>query len=238
MNEIFILKKDKVIVLCKIDEIFRKYQTINATNDVQRRAILRKCCHDIDCMLDDCFETSLWGVAKCKQKTSRCYSVDDPQLVDVSFYILGQMLSELNARTYCAIPLKEYPSCRKLIGLSPKDVISKTKNLVKNDIVKAGVCFLLLGSDVGNVITIADIKKLYRGLLDELQKELREKNDGINPVEQDLMCWFNAEIGYCDLAMCKAGISIGENVAELIDIAQKNIEKYENRSLNGNNSIS
>lgn len=238
MNEIFLLKKDKDFVLNKIEEIFRKYQTINATNDVQRRTILRKCCHDIDCMLDECFEPSLWGVAKCKQKTNKCYCVDDPQLVDVSFYILGQMLSELNARTYCAIPLKEYPSCRKLIELSPKDVISKTKDLVKNDIVKAGVCFLLLGLGVGKAINIADIKKLYKGFLDELQKEILEKNDGISPVEQELMDWFNAEIGYCDLAMFKAGISIGENVADLIDIAQKNIDKYENRSLKGNNSIS
>lgn len=238
MNEIFILKKDKEIVLSKIDEIFSKYHTINTTNGVQRRAILRNCCHDIDCMLDDCFEPSLLGVAKCKQKTRRCYSVDDPQLVDVSFCFLDQMLSELRARTVCAIPLKDYPSCRKLIGLSPKDVISKTKDLVKNEIVKAGVCFLLLGSDVGDVITIADIKKLYRGLLDELQKELREKNDGINPVEQNLMCCFNAEIGYCDLAMFKAGMSIGENAAELNAIASKNIEKYENSCLSGNTSDS
>lgn len=238
MNEIFILKKDKEIVLSKIDEIFRKYQTTNATNGVQRRAILRNCCHDIDCMLDDCFEPSLLGVAKCKQKTRRCYSVDDPQLVDVSFCFLDQMLSELRARTVCAIPLKDYPSCRKLIGLSPKDVISKTKDLVKNDIVKAGVCFLLLGSGIGDVITIADIKKLYKGLLDELQKEIQEKNDGINPVEQNLMCWFNAEIGYCDLAMFKAGKSIGENAAELNAIASKNIEKYENSCLSGNTSDS
>ena len=109
---------------------------------------------------------------------------------------------------------------------------------MKNDIVKAGVCFLLLGLGVGKAINIADIKKLYKGFLDELQKEILEKNDGISPVEQELMDWFNAEIGYCDLAMFKAGISIGENVADLIDIAQKNIDKYENRSLKGNNSIS
>lgn len=238
MNEIFILKKDKEFVLSKIDEIFRKYQTTNATNSVQRRTTLRKCCHEIDCMLDECFEPSLLGFTRCKQKISRCNCVDDPLRVDMSFYILGQMLSELRARTCCAIPLKDYPSCRKLVGLSPKDVISKTKDLVKNEIVKAGVCFLLLGSDVGDVITIADIKKLYRGLLDELQKELREKNDGINPVEQNLMCWFNAEIGYCDLAMFKAGMSIGENAAELNAIASKNIEKYENSCLSGNTSDS
>lgn len=238
MNEIFLLKKDKDFVLDKIDKIFRKYQTINATNDVQRRTIMRQCCHDIDCLLDECFEPSLLGVAKCKQKTNKCYCVDNPMLVDASFCILGRLLSDLKARTYNAIPLKDYPSCRKLVGLSPEDVVSKTKDLVKNDIVKAGVCFLLLGLGVGKAINIADIKKLYKGFLDELQKEILEKNDGISPVEQELMDWFNAEIGYCDLAMCKAGISIGENVAELIDIAQKNIERYENRSLKGNNSIS
>lgn len=238
MNEIFLLKKDKEIVLSKIDEIFQKYQTINPTNNVQRRSILRKCCHDIDCLLDECFEPSLWGVAKCKKKTNNCYRADDPLLVDASFCILGQMLSDLKSRTYSAIPLKDYPSCRKLVGLSPEDIISKTKELVKNDIVKAGVCFLLLGLGIGDAINIVDIKKLYQGFLDELQKEIQDKNNGINSVEQELMDWFNAEIGYCDLAMCKAGISIGENVEELIDIAQKNIERYESRSLKENNSIS
>lgn len=238
MNEIFLLKKDKDFVLNKIEEIFRKYQTINATNDVQRRTIMRQCCHDIDCMLDECFEPSLLGVAKCKQKTNKCYCVDNPMLVEASFRTLSKMLFELNIKTNNAIPLKDYPSCRKLVGLSPEDVISKTKDLVKNDIVKASVCCLLLGLGVGKAINIADIKKLYKGFLDELQKEILEKNDGISPVEQELMDWFNAEIGYCDLAMFKAGISIGENVADLIDIAQKNIDKYENRSLKGNNSIS
>lgn len=238
MNEFFILKKDKEYVLSRIDEIIQKYQTVNFVNNVQRRTIMRQCCHDIDCMLDECYEPSLWGVAKCKQKTSRCFRVDDPLLVDASSYILGQMLFDLKARTCAAIPLKDYPSCRILVGLSPEDVISKTKDLVKSDIVKAGVCFLLLGLGIGDAISIADIKKLYQGFLDELQKELREKNDGINPVEQDLMDWFNAEIGYCDLAMCKAGISIGENVAELVDIAQKNVERYENRSYKWNNNDS
>ena len=236
MNEFFILKKDKEYVLRRIDEIIQKYQIVNSTTNVQRRAIMRQCCRDIDCMLDECYEPSLWGVAKCKQKTNRCFCVDDPLLVDASFYILGQMLFDLKARTCTAIPLKDYPSCRKLVGLSPEDVISKTKDLVKNDIVKAGVCFLLLGLGIGDVISIADIKKLYQGFLDELQKELLEKNDGINPVEQDLMDWFNAEIGYCDLAMCKAGLSIGENVAELIAIAQKNIEKFENNCLMRNSN--
>lgn len=238
MNEIFILKKDKGCVIDQIDKLFQKYQTINPANNVQRRSILRTCCHEIDSLLDECFEPSLWGVAKCKQKTNRCFRVDNPLLVDASFCILGQMLSDLKARTYSAIPLKDYPSCRKLIGLSSEDVISKTKDLVKNDIVKAGVCFLLLGLGVGDAINIADIKKLYQGFLDELQKEIMEKNNGISPVEQELMDWFNAEIGYCDLAMCKAGISIGENVVELVDIAQKNVERYENRSYKWNNNDS
>ena len=105
MNELFILKKDKEFVLSRIDEIIQKYQTINSTTNVRRRTIMRQCCHDIDCMLDECFEPSLWGVAKCKQKTNRCYRVDDPLLADSSFYVLGQMLFDLKARTCIAIYL-------------------------------------------------------------------------------------------------------------------------------------
>ena len=233
MNEIFISRKDKDYVLTRIDDIFKKYNMIFSANNSQRRAILKNCCHDIDLFIDECFEPSLLGVEKYKQRIKRCSCVDDPMLVDASLNIIGRILSELQALTYNALPLKDYPSCRNMVGLTSEDIASKAKDLVKNDVVKASVCFILLGLKIGDAVKISDIKGIYQRLLDELLKEIEERNNVITPIEQELMEWFNAEIGYCELAMLKAGMSIGENVSELIRIAKKNIDKYEKHSING-----
>lgn len=40
---------------------------------------------------------------------------------------------------------------------------------------------------------------------------------------------FDAEIGYCDLASHKAGLSMLKESADLVDIARKNIVKFESR---------
>ena len=38
---------------------------------------------------------------------------------------------------------------------------------------------------------------------------------------------FNAEIGYCDIASIKTGIGAAKEVVGLLDIARKDIDKFE-----------
>ena len=38
---------------------------------------------------------------------------------------------------------------------------------------------------------------------------------------------FNAEIGYCNIALFKAGIGAAEELKGLVEIGKKHIEKYE-----------
>ena len=56
----------------------------------------------------------------------------------------------------------------------------------------------------------------------------RAKGRSISPIEQFLLDKFNAEIGYCNIALFKAGIGAVEELKGLVEIGKKHIEKYEN----------
>ena len=124
--------------------------------------------------------------------------------------------------------IKDLPSCKKLAELSAEDIVSKAKDLVKNDFVKAAVGVYLLGSKVNDVVTIGDVKGYYSERLAQLNSEIRTKGKLISPIEQFLLDKFNAEIGYCNIALFKAGIGAAEELKGLVEIGKKHIEKYEN----------
>lgn len=46
-------------------------------------------------------------------------------------------------------------------------------------------------------------------------------------MEQFLLDKFNAEIGYCNIALFKAGIDAVEELKGLVEIGKKHIEKFE-----------
>ena len=114
-------------------------------------------------------------------------------------------------------------SCKKLTELSAEDIVSKAKDLVKNDFVKAAVGVYLLGSKVNDVVTIGDVKGYYSERLAQLNSEIRTKGRSISPIEQFLLDKFNAEIGYCNIALFKAGIGAAEELKGLVEIGKKHI---------------
>ena len=138
------------------------------------------------------------------------------------------MLCELKDIARTMVPIKDLPSCKKLTELSAEDIVSKAKDLVKNDVVKAAVGVYLLGSKVNDVVTIGDVKGYYSERLAQLNSEIRTKGRSISPIEQFLLDKFNAEIGYCNIALFKAGIGAVEELKGLVEIGKKHIEKYEN----------
>ena len=119
------------------------------------------------------------------------------------------------------------PSCKKLTELSTKDAIAAATDLIKSDIVKGIAKSSILGTKIKEAIEISDVRKYYNDQIKELQKELREEQREISPIEQFLMDKFNAEIGYCDIASIKTGIGAAKEVVGLLDIARNNIKKFE-----------
>jgi hypothetical protein len=166
------------------------------------------------------------GIQRCKTKVEVYRRIDDLDIGRAVFDIVD-MLCDLKDIVRTMVPIKDLPSCKKLIELSAEDIVSKAKDLVKNDIVKVVVGVYLLGSKVNDVVKIEDVKGYYSERLAQLNSEILTKGKLISPMEQFLLDKFNAEIGYCNIALFKAGIGAVEEYKGLVEIGKKHIEKFE-----------
>ena len=226
MNEIFVAIKETDYIEAQIGGLCEKYNNRCGVDYVQQRALFRSYCYDTIKLFEDCFETSMLGIQRCMSKVKGYQTKDD---LDIRLARLDvvEMLYELRDIVRTMVPIKDLPSCKKLTELSADDIASKAKDLVKNDIVKAAVGVYLLGSKVNDVVKIEDVKGYYSERLAQLNSEILTKGKGISPMEQFLLDKFNAEIGYCNIALFKAGIGAVEELKGLAEIGKKHIERFE-----------
>lgn len=222
MNEIFVAIKDIDYIEAKIDALCDRYNNRYGADYIQQRALFRSYCHDTIKVFDDCFVASMLGMMRCKAKVLSYQKMDNIEIGRATLDIVD-MLADLKIIVRNMVPIKDLPSCKKLIGLSPEDIISKAKDLVKSDIIKAGVGALLLGSKISDIVKIEDIRGYYSDHLAQLTKEIQQKGGEMSPIEQFLMYKFNAEIGYCNIALLKAGIGISEELKGLAELGRKHI---------------
>lgn len=226
MNEIFVAIKETDYIEAQIGGLCEKYNNRCGADYVQQRALFRSYCYDTIKFFEDCFETSMLGIQRCVSKVKGYQATDDLDIRRATFDIVD-MLCELKDIVRTMVPIKDLPSCKRLTELSAEDIVSKAKDLVKNDIVKAVVGVCLLGSKVGDVVKIEDVKGYYCERLAQLNIEIQTKGKGISPMEQFLLDKFNAEIGYCNIALFKAGIGAAKELKGLVEIGKKHIEKFE-----------
>lgn len=236
LNEIYVAIKDQDYIEAKIDGLCQKYNNRKGTDFIQQRALFRSYCHNTIEVFDDCFETSMLGMIRCK-KHVETYRTKDYLEIDKAKLDIVDMLWNLKVIVKSMIPIKDLPSCKKLTALSAEDIVAKAKDLVKNDIVKAGVGIILLGSKAHDVVRIEDVKTYYNDRLNQLNSEILIKGKPISPMEQFLLDKFNAEIGYCNLALFKAGLGIVDELKGLVEVGKKHIEKYEQSRFIGNASL-
>ena len=230
MNEIFVAVKEIDYVEAQIDTLCNKYNSRRGTDFIQQRALFRSYCHDTIKVFDDCFATSMLGMMRCKSKVQAYQTLDNIEIGTATLDIVD-MLLQLKMVVKTMVSIKDLPSCKKLTELSAENIISKAKDLIKNDIVKTGIGVLLLGSKINDVVRIEDVKGYYKNRLSQLTQEILTKGGLTTPIEQFLIDKFNAEIGYCNIALFKAGIGISEELKGFVEIGRKHIEKYENELL-------
>lgn len=224
---IFIIKSGADNLIKKIDELFSKYNNRSAINDKQNLTLYRSYCHDVISMFDASFETGMWGVERCKKFIEKYRWSNDVNIINATLLMINGMLLDLKYMAQNSIPIKDFPSCKKLTELSCEDAISLSKDLVKNGIIKSGIGIIMLGKAVADGIDIVHIRQFYENMLNELQREMTEEQHSLIPIEQLLIEKCNAEIGYCDIAMIKTGLKAGKEIKGLMDAAHKNIEKFE-----------
>ena len=230
LNEIYVAVKEIDYIENQIDRLCEKYHNRSCHDYVQQRALFRTYCNDTLNVFDDCFETSMLGMQRCKTKVKTYQAIDDLDIRSAAYDIVA-MLFELKDITKTMVPIKDLPSCKKLVELTGEDIASKAKDLIKNDIIKTGVGVYLLSSKLSDVITINDVKGYYSDRLVQLNSEILIKGKTLSSIEHFLLDKFNAEIGYCNLALYKAGIGVAEELKVLAEIARKHIEKYESYAL-------
>lgn len=230
LKEIYVAVKEIDYVENQIDVLCEKYHNRSCNDYVQQRALFRTYCNETLKVFEDCFETSMLGMQRCITKVKAYQVIDDLDIKSATFDIVA-MLFELKDITKTMVPIKDLPSCKKLVELTGEDIASKAKDLIKNDIIKAGVGVYLLSSKVSDVITINDVKGYYNDRLAQLNCEILAKGKTPSSIEHFLLDKFNAEIGYCDLALFKAGIGVAEELKGLAEIGRRHIEKYEKYTL-------
>lgn len=192
MNEIFVGIKEVGYIEIQISKLCEKYNSRNGVDYTQQRALFRNYCHDTINVFEDCFETSMLGMQRCVNKV-KAYQTRDDLDIRIATFDIVEMLCELRDIVRTMVPIKDLPSCKKLAELSAEDVVSKAKDLVKNDFVKAAVGVYLLGSKVNDVVTIEDVKGYYSERLAQLNSEIRAKGRLISPIEQFLLDKFNGD---------------------------------------------
>lgn len=223
---IFVIN-DKKNAIAQIEHLCQKYSSKNAANNVQSIALFKAYCRETISMLETCFATEMQGAARCKRFVEAFLHTDDINITQIGAIQIFDMLMQLWNIAQNAIRIKDMPSCKKLTELSTEDAIAAAADLIKSDIVKGIAKSWILGTKIKDAIEISDIRKYYNDQIEELQKELQEEQREITPIEQFLMDKFNAEIGYCDIASIKTGIGAAKEVVGLLDIAHKNINKFE-----------
>lgn len=223
---IFVIK-GKENAVAQIEHLCKKYNSKNAANNVQSVARFKAYCRETIAMLETCFATEMQGAARCKRFVEKFLHTDNIKITQIGTIQIFDMLMRLRSIAQNAIRIKDMPSCKKITELSTEDAIAAATDLIKSDIVKGIAKGLILGTKIKDAIEISDVRRYYNDQIEELQKELREEQREISPIEQFLMDKFNAEIGYCDIASVKTGIGAAKEVGDLLDIARNNIKKFE-----------
>ena len=194
---------------------------------MQSIALFKAYCRETINMLETCFATEMQGAARCKRFVEAFLLINDINITQAATMQIFDILMRLRNIAQNSIRIKDMPSCKKLTELSTEDATAAATDLIKSDIVKGIAKRLILGTKIKDAIEISDVRKYYNDQIEELQKELREEQREISPIEQFLMDKFNAEIGYCDIASVKTGVGATKELVDWLDIARRNINKFE-----------
>lgn len=238
---IFVTKMSKAEAKLCFDEIAKKYGNriaLISGNSMQKSAIMKSYCHDLTEMIDKVFFGEMYGASRCKRRINELSNkpIDDMHLQSSISEILG-IIIDLNNIIKDSTPINELPSCKSLTEMKVEDAVSASKDLVKNSVIKVIIGALLTFVNANKVVGIIEVRNYYKDLKEELEFELREEQRGTTEIEQFLMDKYEAEIGYCNLAGLKVGLSGFNEIVNLAENAKKAIDKFNSREDNRTVSI-
>lgn len=228
ISGIFIVVKDKESSLEQFNQLKERYGTLHGGyNRHQEVNLCKAYCHDLQSAIKECFEYEMYAPQKCLKKLAAFQKNDDPSKVSTISFQAGDIASGLYTIIKNSVPIKDFPSCKKLSELSIDDAVSAINDLGKNKIVKVAVCSILLGKKIYDRIQISDIESFYKERICELETELHEIERPAIDMEEYLLMKFKAELGYCQKARIKTGLGAVKEIVGIIGNIDDAIENYE-----------
>lgn len=230
---IFVTRVNKAEARECFNEIKTKYgnrTTLQNGTDQQKAFFIKAYCRDLTTTIDKVFHGEMYGAMRCKRRIKELSSksVDTLHLTSTFSEILG-IIIDLSNIIEDSVPISDLPSCKSLIDMTVDDAISASKDLVSSNIVKVVIGVLLTFVDAGKIVGVIEVRNYYKDQKKELESELQEERREAIGIEQFLMDKYDAEIGYCNLAGLKVGLSGFKEVLDLKDNAQKAIDKFNAR---------
>lgn len=228
ISGIYIVVKDKTEALELFEQLKIRYGFLHGGYSSQQQfSLFKSYCHDVASAIRECFEYQMLGPNKCLKKISQLQAQDNLYLLDSNATIVSELTIFLYSIIRDAVPLSEFPSCRKLAEMSIGDAISVVNDLNSNHIVKGAVCAGLLGKKVSDVIKISDVEAFYVDRINQLENELRELGRAPISMEEYLLKKFKGELAYCHKARITAGLGIAKEIISLIVNVDAAIDDYE-----------
>ena len=225
---IFIIVKDKESSLEKFNKLKERYGSLHGGYNPQQEVNLCKAyCHDLQSVIKECFESEMYGPQWCLKKLTVYQMNDDPSKVYAFSTYTADIAGGLYTIIKNSVPIKDFPSCKKLSELSYDDALSAINDLRKNDIVKVVVTSALLGKKINDRIRISDIELFYEDQIKELETELQHVGRPPIEMEEYLLNKFKAELGYCQRARIKTVLGITKEIVGIIGNIDDAITKYE-----------
>lgn len=206
-------------------------------NDKDNKALCKAYCEKTYRLLEECFVPDMWGIERAKNLLKRDKDSDNLSKLCETKTIADGILWDISWSLGKVIPLKDFPSCKKLLEFSSDTASACAKDLIKSKVIKVGLEVFLLKSKVDDAVTIVDIWQFYNDIVTELEREMQEEGWTLTSVEQLLYLKSKAERAYCYKAMIKTGFGITKEIKDIQDelTVDRDIQQYESmESLNNN----
>ncbi|MBR6846946.1 MAG: hypothetical protein IKM74_02320 [Bacteroidales bacterium] len=186
----------------KLIDIQMKYSFDPVSQNVNDN--IRDFCREVERWIEESLDISFsyiqWVIQNCNEVISSKYDIPKQAFVEVCNFVN-------NVKTYWILARSEddWPSCKQLLNLSPKEIIEMEKDLIKDDRLKQAIKQVLnldTALDVINVVTLADY---YSCLLASIKHEIWKCSEDILKNKQRLLLKFEMELGYCRQVLLKIG---------------------------------
>lgn len=126
--------------------------------------------------------------------------------------------------------LDDWPSCKHLLDFSPKEIVEKGKDLIKDERLKQAIKQVLNLDTALNVINVVTLADFYSCLLTSIKGEILKCCDDPWGNKQRLHNKFSMELDYCVQVLCKIG-------QEVVCDKFKEMLKEKHEELNSNGKI-